>query len=292
MDQPKVQKISSTQPQRKHSACSMLSSPETRRNKGTYVLTSLPYIYALGNVEVRFPNKSIENEYIQSLGLPKTTSPIDNEAFYSVLFQPQNRYLAHKLSWVLTKDGKPIYILLPTSPEGLDALLEAIRPSTSPLDRSVIIGRKGPIAPPSRSGLEVPMVLIDHIFSFDYDNFQKSIPSESFADEKLRSSAEEMFQKMMQIANNKGATGKHRALNYLAVRYPAIYVKAAQELEHNFSLTSVEADSTPNDSRKIISVVFSFSQRETGAVKRYFIRVDVTEEFPFIVTEMSPCFGK
>jgi hypothetical protein len=287
MDQSKVQEISSTQPQRKHS---MLSSPETRRSKVAFVLTSLPYIYALGNVEVCFPNKSIENEYIQSLGLPKTTSPIDNEAFYSVLSQPQNRYLAHKLSWVLTRDGKPIYILLPTSPEGLDALLEAIRPSTSPLDRSVIIGRKGPVAPPSRSGLEVPMVLIDHIFSFDYDNFQKSIPSESFADEKLRSSAEEMFQKMMQIANNKGATGKHRALNYLAVRYPAIYVKAAQELERNFSLTSVEADSTPSDNRKIISVVFSFSQRETGAVKRYFVRVDVTEEFPFIVTEMSPCF--
>jgi len=265
----------------------MLSSPETRRNNGTYVLTSLPYVYALGNVEGRFPNKSIENEYLHSLELPKTAIPIDNEAFYSVLSQPQNRYLARKLSWVLTMDGKPIYILLPTDPEGLDALLETIRPSASPLDRSVIIGRKGPIAPPGRSGLEVPMVLIDHLFSF---NFQKSIPPEPFADEKLRSSAEEMFQKMMQIANNKGATGKHRALNYLAVRYPAIYAKAAQELERNFSLTSVEADSTPSDSRKIISVVFSFSQRETGAVEKYFVRVDVTEEFPFVVTEMSPCF--
>jgi hypothetical protein len=265
----------------------MLSSPETRRNKGNYVLTSLPYVYALGNVEVRFPNKSIENEYIQSLGLPRTAGPIDNEAFYSILSQPQNRYLARKLSWVLTMDGKPIYILLPTDPEGLDALLEAIRPSASPLDRSVIIGRKGPIAPPNRGGLEVPMVLIDHLFSFDYDNFQKSISSESFADEKLRSSAEETFQKM---ANNKGDTGKHRALNYLAVRYPTIYAKAAQEIERNFSLTSVEADSTPSDSRKIISVVFSFSQRETGAVEKYFVRVDVTEEFPFIVTEMSPCF--
>lgn len=290
MDRSKVQEISSTQPQRKHSACSMLSSPENIRSKGTYVLTSLPYIYALGNVEVRFPNKSIENEYIHSLGLPKTTSPIDNGAFYSVLSQPQNRYLARKLSWVLTKHGKPIYILLPTDPEYLDALLEAIRPPASLLDRSVIIGKRGPIAPQSRGGLEVPMVLIDHLFSFDYDNFQKSMPPESFADEKLRSSAEEMVQKMTQIANNKGAIGKHRALNYLAVRYPAIYAKAAQELERNFLLTSVEADSTPNDSRKVISVVFSFSHRETGTVEKYFVRVDVTEEFPFIVTEMSPCF--
>lgn len=95
---------------------------------------------------------------------------------------------------------------------------------------------------------------------------------------------------MTPIANNAGATGKHRALNYLVVRYPTIYAKLAEELERNFLLASMGAESTPSDSRWIISVVFSFSQRETGVVEKYFVRVDVTEEFPFIVTEMSPCF--
>ena len=295
MDKSEVQEPSSAQPQKKCSACSAKSSSEgskdsgneKRENKGTCGLKSLPYVYALGLVEARFPNRSIEKEYVQIIERSKSANLEHQQAFYSVMSQPENRYLVRKLSWVLTMEGIPIYILLPTGPEDLNVILEAIRPTACPLDRSVIIGRKGPIAPPNRGGLEVPMVLIDHLFSFDYDNFQKSISSESFADEKLRSSAEETFQKM---ANNKGDTGKHRALNYLAVRYPTIYAKAAQEIERNFSLTSVEADSTPSDSRKIISVVFSFSQRETGAVEKYFVRVDVTEEFPFIVTEMSPCF--
>ena len=33
----------------------------------------------------------------------------------------------------------------------------------------------------------------------------------------------------MQMTDNAGATDEHRALNYLAMRYPAIYAKAAEQ---------------------------------------------------------------
>ena len=300
MDQS-VQESSSAQPQKKCSACSAKSSPEGSKtsgnekseNKGTCGLKSLPYVYVLGQIEARFPNRSIEKGYVQILERSKSANFEHQQAFHSVLSQPENRYLARKLSWILTMEGVPIYILLPTGPEDLDILLDAIRPPACPLDRQVVVGRKGPVAPPEMCGLEVPMVLVDHLYSLEYNDFIKSIRSESVTDEKFKAIARETFLRMMQLADNIGSTDKHRALNYLSVRYPAIYVKAAEELERNFLLTSVNAIfSRLSDNRKIVSVIQSFTNKETGAVEKYFVRVDLTEEFPFIVTKMAPYYDR
>ena len=300
MDQS-VQESSSAQPQKKCSACSAKSSPEGSKtsgnekseNKGTCGLKSLPFVYVLGQVEARFPNRSIEKEFVQIIERSKSANLDHQQAFHSVLSQPENRYLARKLSWILTMEGVPIYILLPTGPEDLNILLEAIRPPACPLDRQVVVGRKGPVAPPEMCGLEVPMVLVDHLYSLEYNDFIKSIRSESVTDEKFKAIARETFLRMMQLADNIGSTDKHRALNYLSVRYPAIYVKAAEELERNFFLTSVNAIfSRLSDNRKIVSVIQSFTNKETGAVEKYFVRVDLTEEFPFIVTKMAPYYDR
>ena len=300
MDQS-VQESSSAQPQKKCSACSAKSSPEGSKtsgnekseNKGTCGLKSLPYVYVLGQIEARFPNRSIEKGYVQILERSKSANFEHQQAFYSVLSQPENRYLARKLSWILTMEGVPIYILLPTGPEDLVVLLEAIRPPACPLDRQVVVGRKGPVAPPEMCGLEVPMVLVDQLYSLEYGDFIKTISPESISDERFKAAAEDMFRRMMQMADNTGSTDKHRALNYLSVRYLAIYSTAAEKLENSFSLTSAEAiPSRLSDSRKIISVVFSFTNRETGIMEKYFVRVDVTEEFPFIVTKMAPYYDR
>ncbi len=301
MDKIEAQESSSAQPQKKCSACSAESSSdgakvignEKGKDKGSCGLKSLPYVYVLGQVEARFPGRSIEKEFLQILERSKSTNLEHQQAFYSVLSQPENRYLARKLSWILTKDGVPIYILLPTDPEDLIILLDAIKPSDCSLDRRVVIGRKGPTASPDICGLEVPMVLIDQIYPLEYSNFVKSIHPESVSDEKFKTAAVETFRRMMQIADNTGSTDKHRALNYLSVRYPAIYAKAAEEQKRNFSLTSVDAVSSRlSDSRKIISVVFTFTNRETGIVEKYFVRADVSEEYPFLVTNMSPYYDR
>jgi len=303
MNKPEVQESSSVQPQRKCSACSAKASSEganaskseKRENKGTCgaCASNLPYVYALGQIEARFPSKSIEKEYVQAIGRSKTADPTKLYGLYSVLSEPQNQYLARKLSWILTVEGVPIYILLPTSPEDIDTLMKATLPSDCPLDRSVIMGRKGPAASLDMCGLEIPMVLIDHIFHHNHSAFVKSILSESISKEKFKAATEDMSRRMMQMAHNAGATDKHRALNYLAVRYSPIYARVAEELERNFLLTSVEAiPSRLSNNCKIVSVIFSFTNKETSVVEKYFIRVDVTEEFPFIVTEVSPYYDR
>ena len=97
----------------------------------------------------------------------------------------------------------------------------------------------------------------------------------------------------MQIADNAGATDEHRALNYLAVRYPAIYAKAAEEFAQNYSLTAVDIHgSALSGVRKLLDVIFSYTNRNTDVVDKYFVRVDVTDEFPFLVTKLSPYYDR
>ena len=43
----------------------------------------------------------------------------------------------------------------------------------------------------------------------------------------------------MQIGDNAGHTDEHRALNYLAVRYPALYAAVAEAQARNLSLSAV-----------------------------------------------------
>jgi len=90
-----------------------------------------------------------------------------------------------------------------------------------------------------------------------------------------------------------GSTDEYRALNYLAVRYPAIYAKAVEQFERNFSLTGVVArPSHLSGARRIVSAVFSYTHRETDVTEKYFVRVDTTEVFPFMVTKMAPYYDR
>lgn len=105
---------------------------------------------------------------------------------------------------------------------------------------------------------------------------------------KFTAIAEELFMRIMQMTDNAGSTDDHRALNYLAVRYHGIYATSADCYSRNFSLTGVEVrPSALNGTRKMVDVIFTFSNRTSDATEKYYCRVDVTEEFPFLVTKMQ-----
>ena len=82
------------------------------------------------------------------------------------------------------------------------------------------------------------------------------------------------------------------ALNYLAVRYPALYGGVASAQARNASLSSVDMrPSGLTGTRRIVEVVFSFTNRTTDVVDKFFARIDVTEQFPLLVTKLSPYFN-
>ncbi len=253
------------------------------------------YVYAIGRIEPRFPRPSVEKEFAQATGRADTAGLADRQALQKVLSQRENRYLVRQLCWVMTIEGLETYILLPRDPADFDLLGQALRPTPNPMDLDVVIGARGPIAPPEMcNGLMVPIVVFDQIYSFDRDTLIKSIPKPDKApDKEFAPAAEELFDRIMQMTDNAGATDEHRALNYLAVRYPAIYATAADAFARNASLTAVNVAPSPlSGTRKVVDVIFCYTNRNTDVVEKFFVRVDVTEEFPFLVTKMSPYYDR
>jgi PatG C-terminal len=253
------------------------------------------YAYTIGRIEARSPRLSVEKEFAQAAGRAETASQTDQQAFYNVLSKPENRFLARQLCWVLTVQGLDTYIVHPRDPGDFDRLMEAIRPQPSPMDIDVVIGMRGPIAPPELcNGLMVPIVAFDQVYSFDRDALIKGIPRpEKLTEKQFEAAAGEVFDRILQLTDNAGATDEHRALNYLAMRYPGIYAKAAEEFARDFSLSEVEVRPSPlSGTRRVVDVIFSYTNRNTDFTEKFFVRVDVTEEFPFLVTKLSPYYDR
>jgi hypothetical protein len=253
------------------------------------------YVYALGRVEARFPNLGVEKEFAQATGRTDTAGKTDQASFHAVLSKRENRYLARQLCWVLTTQGLETYLLVPRDPTDIDLLIEAIRPAPSPTDIDVVIGVRGPVAPPEMcNGITVPIVAFDQIYSFSREALLEAIPRpEKTAQKQFNAAAAEVFDRIMLLTDNAGATDEHRALSYLAMRYPGIYAKAMDEFGRDFSLTSVDVLPSPlSGTRRMVDVIVAFTDRKTDFTEKFSVRVDVTEEFPFLVTKLSPYFDR
>ena len=277
-------------PQVDTGTCATCGSPVGSNADGG---VTYPYVYAIGRVVHRFPTLGVEKEVAQALGRGDTKGLTDQQAVASAL--KQHRYLARRVCYVLTSGDLETYILQPRDPMDLDLLIDAIRPGNDSDALDVVIGMRGPLAPPEMcNGLMVPIVAFDQLYSFDRDSLRKSIPRpENVPEDKFSDTASELLDRIMLIADNAGATDEDRALNYLAMRYERIYSATAEAFGRNESLTGVEVRAAPlSSTRKIVDVIFSYTNRSTDVVEKFSVRVDVTEEFPFLVTKLSPYYDR
>jgi hypothetical protein len=256
------------------------------------------YVYALGSIEPTFPDISVEKEFAQVIRRSDTKGLTNRQAIAEVLSKRENRYLARQVCWVMKIEKLETYILLPRDPADFELLIGAVRPSPNPSDVDVVIGHRGPLATAGMcNGLQAYIVAFDQLYSFDRDALIKAIPRPEKMPAKeataFASAAEEVFDRIQQSADNAGATDEHRAINYLAVRYDAIYALTADAHARNNSLQEVNVHpSRLSGLRKIMDVVFTYTNRGTDVTEKYFARVDVTGEFPFMVTKLSPYYDR
>lgn len=135
------------------------------------------YVYAIGRLEARFPLLSVEKEFAQATGRAETAGLTDRQALHRVLTQREHRYLARQLCWVMTIEGLETYIVVPRDPGDIELLIESVRPAPHATDVDIVIGVKGPIAPPTLcNGLTVPIVAFDQLYSFDVATLLGAIP--------------------------------------------------------------------------------------------------------------------
>jgi hypothetical protein len=140
----------------------------------------------------------------------------------------------------------------------------------------------------------VPILAFDRIYSFDRKSLLDSIPKPKNADPKqFTAAAGEVLDRILEQSDNAGATPEDIAKNYLALRYPRIYELAAEQFGKNASLNSISVLPSPlTGSRTVVDVVFAFNDRDTDVVSKYFVRVDVTECFPFLVSKIAPYYDR
>jgi hypothetical protein len=254
------------------------------------------YVYAIGRIEPRFPSLSVEREYAQVVARLDTTGQTDAQIMRRVLRDRENRYLARQMCWVFSVQGLPTYLVSIRDPADLDLLIDAVRENPAPTDVDVIIGLLGPLAPPEAcEGLVLPIAVADQVYSFGRLELIDALPApEKKADQEgFRRSAAEVLDRILQLADNSGATDEHRALNYLAVRYQPIYARTAQQHQGQSSLVAVEVrPSRLSGPEKIVDVVLSFRGRSTDLTEQFFVRVNVTGEFPFVLTGLQPFFER
>jgi hypothetical protein len=256
------------------------------------------FVYALGQIEPVFPSLAIEKEFAQATGLSGQAGMTDRQAMKQALTERENRYLARNLCWTFLIEKLETYIVVPRDPMDLELLIDAYRAEPRADDLDLVIGTRTHIASPETcNGLALPVVVVDQLYSFDRETLVNEIPRPDNVaeadDASFRSAAGTLFDDVLQIADNAGATDEHRALNYLAVRYPRIYEKTSEQFQRNFAFTGVEVRSSRlSGVREIMDVVFSYQHRETDMSERWFVRVDVTEAYPFLTTAMNPFYDR
>ncbi|MBH5333340.1 hypothetical protein IHE55_00395 [Streptomyces pactum] len=275
--------------------CDCLKEPGDRAEEARGDPAGPAFVYALGRIEARFPSLAVEKEYAQVVAGAESVDLTDDEALHRVLSDPQNRYLARQMCYVLTVQGLDAYLLRPVDPVDFSLLVEAVRPVSSPLDIDVVIGRRGPLAPPELcNGLTVPVVAFDQIYSFAGADLVKAVERpEKIPAKGFETAAGKLLERLMQVGDNAGTEDEHRAINYLAVRNEDVYRNTVSAYAEGSTLSAVEVlPSRLSGTRKVLDVVFSYTGRKTDVTEKSFVRVDVTEEFPFMVTHWSPYYDR
>lgn len=251
------------------------------------------FVYSIGSITARFPSRSIEKEYEQVVSMLSEKNGSDNKIFYDAL--KRHRYLAREMCWVFTIEGLDAFIILPKDPFQLESLIEE---NLNPInktddDTSVIIGELGPIAPPEYcNGLSLHTVILDNFYTFSKEKLIESLPN-SKNDKEFRQSAKELFNRIHQIADNIGVNDSHRALNYISVRYPGIYNHTVKMNQEGYTLDRINViPSRLSGVHKLVDPVFEFVDRTTGIRNKFYMRVDVTDKFPFIHAPLTQFFDR
>jgi hypothetical protein len=253
------------------------------------------FVYAVGRIRARFPSLGAEKEYAQLVG-GDPDAIVRTADLKDTLSEEENRYLARQLCWVFSgpggeafavvaRDGDDLTELLDTSSDGDSTLHVVVGSPASPT-----VGAAACVA----SGL--PAVSPDQMLVFTRDEFLAALPQPDEKDLKgkdldaWKQTAGGLFDHLTQRAGNHGVSDEHRAMNYLALRYPQIYHLAFNQQAAGAALISVDARPATSNGRREVAVRFVFRDARTHVVQGYLCRVDVTDLFPFLTSPLTLTF--
>jgi hypothetical protein len=256
------------------------------------------FVYALGRLDVRFPSVGFEREFQQrsARSAGDATGP-RGPRLRQVL--ESNGHLARRMCYLLMIGGAPAYVVAPAASYMLPEVMNAVERIGREDSWCLVIGRRGPITSPgSCGGVMAPIVACDQIYAFSGDEWYGSLEGQLepvFTAKRVTRKdfgplARDLFSQVVQSTENLGASDAHRAVNYLLMQHPGLFLAAAERAGKQ-RLDRIETKTIHGlGLRRLVGVVVSFVDPVTGVAERLFTRVDVTEEWPFVAdtTEGRP----
>lgn len=262
------------------------------------------WVYAIGRLLPQFPDLGVEKEFAQ-LGAGAAAGMLETNRLIDLLNAPGSAYLARQLCWVFHNQEMEIFTLS-CREDAQAARLVAALPRAELADQTiqVIVGPMSYPAADSPCAVKpLPAVLVDHHLTFKLSEFidalaatgrdgDKRADKENTddADETFRTVARDLFQRLTRRSDNRGMSDEHRALNYIALRYPAVYHLAAAAQRDDKILVDVQVRTGSGATRRLVAVRPIFRARHTDVLDRYQCLVDVTDRFPFLASPLASVY--
>ncbi|WP_369257058.1 hypothetical protein [Streptomyces sp. R35] len=280
-------------------ACSQQPAPGT--TSLGMPLAQDQFVYAIGRLSPQFLSLDVEKEFAQLAAQVGDREVSEHHRLKTVLQQDDSLYLSHHVCWVFTTQGLDSFAVVPRDSHDARQLIEAFVPASEENVINVVVGRPAAVPPTwawSATGLR--LVSADQILTFTLDEFIDALQDgngdtdgegNGNANSDHRVVMRELFFRLTKRADNHGFTDTHRACNYIALRYPAIYRTTVQEIDDRKALAGVDTRATVTNDRRLVSIRLIFRNHHTQVVEYYSCTVDVTGEFCFLVTPLSPTYG-
>ena len=257
------------------------------------------FVYAIGTVEASYPNVAIEHE-MQIMAdhfgvkaeadINAATKPTEDRIWqYEVLSKDRRRtrYIARQLRWRLMIEDMPAFVLVPRDSNDLDDFIDCLnRPRY--IQSSERKGKKGAKA---RSTYEAPLYGLtqDLDVVVGVKGPQTVEGTEVFVDQIFTLSPQHLTPAGLsfygQLADNYGLTDGDRAYNFLLARY-AISHENLVEVHKDFGLAAVPVISSrlSGGIGRVVRVIYTFRGTKIPIERKFFVRVDVTHEFPTVIS--------
>jgi hypothetical protein len=239
-------------------------------------------IYATGKLRPHFPDVSIEREIRHAAHHLLTDGRVPEVRLHEVLSKPENRYLARKVLWFFDLDCGGAVLLRSSDPTDVGLFTKPLQARASVRNTfEAVVGIMGSAA--GGETAPMPAVICDQIMSVSLSILvdtlvaPKDVPEAVFRKDSLS-----LARQLLECANRYGLSDQQRALTFLMLRNSIAYDRFTHHRLTGQRLVHISAQGSPRTSpRKVMEVGFVY-EHDGGAMERDAIRIDVTQEFPFV----------
>jgi hypothetical protein len=250
---------------------------------------SVQPVYAIGNLEARFPSLGVEREFAQAAGQSSFLAAPEVRLLVELLRRPENAYLGRQICWTLVAQGIDVMSL--ASESAVNDLLDAVDDITGQVVTVIGEGHSGGCL-----GIDSLTVTPAQLLWFKLEELADHIGQSVTAanDEQSRRPTTEtvtyLARRIIGREGNLGLTPESRALNYLLLRYSGFHGVVADLSTEGLLLQGIEAQHSHRNSRVVVEVRLVFREPRSDVHTYQRCQVDVTDIFPFLMTQLEETF--